>query len=127
MDPHAQYDLIRPPRYKQSNPVCSSRVAPCGSTVIRAIYGADTRGSGAAFASERIEATEAEAQHDDTKELLERGLTPKQIADLFYSSVYHCDMDTWLATLCDELKSNPSPAAPGGFAMTGWYVRCLGS
>jgi len=59
-------------------------------------------------------------------ELLERGLTPKQIADLFYSSVYHCDMDTWLATLCDELKSNPSPAGPGGFAMTGWYVRSSG-
>jgi hypothetical protein len=63
---------------------------------------------------------EASLAYDPPKELLERALTPKQVADLFYGAVFNCDMDVWLATLCDELKVNPLPPAPGAFALTGW-------
>eukprot|EP00240_Pyramimonas_obovata_P002177 CAMPEP_0118924316 /NCGR_PEP_ID=MMETSP1169-20130426/2506_1 /TAXON_ID=36882 /ORGANISM="Pyramimonas obovata, Strain CCMP722" /LENGTH=455 /DNA_ID=CAMNT_0006865413 /DNA_START=317 /DNA_END=1684 /DNA_ORIENTATION=+ len=58
--------------------------------------------------------------YDPPKELLERGLTPEQVATTFYTALYENELLLWLATLCEINKIDPKPPKPGGFATVGW-------
>eukprot|EP00239_Pterosperma_sp_CCMP1384_P009450 CAMPEP_0197865576 /NCGR_PEP_ID=MMETSP1438-20131217/43746_1 /TAXON_ID=1461541 /ORGANISM="Pterosperma sp., Strain CCMP1384" /LENGTH=137 /DNA_ID=CAMNT_0043484065 /DNA_START=105 /DNA_END=515 /DNA_ORIENTATION=+ len=61
-------------------------------------------------------------KYDEPKELLPRGMTPRQVADTFYDSVYNNKLDMWLATLTEENKTNSTNEVLGAFSSVGWQT-----
>ncbi|KAK3285097.1 hypothetical protein CYMTET_7283 [Cymbomonas tetramitiformis] len=68
--------------------------------------------------------------YEEPLELLERGLSPVEVADTFYNAVFENNLDIWLATLAQENKVDPTPfkqttspvipSVSGAFATVGW-------